>query len=116
MPDVRNASEANIYERGDEVRVEPRPAIRKCISGKKFYSIYRRSLVINLQAKITPETEYRSLPKCEDAASGEFAMGDSLKSFLSNPPAWAPFLEILFAYEKKQRLAMRIKHRYLRSH
>ena len=68
------------------------------ISEQTFDSIYRRSLVINLQAKFTPEAEYRSLPESDAAASGVFAKAGSLKSFLSSPPAGAAFLQILFSF------------------
>ena len=68
------------------------------ISEQKFYTIYRRSLVINLHANFIPEKEYRILPKSDAAASGVFAKDDSLKSFLSSPPAGAAFLQILFSF------------------
>ena len=61
-------------------------------------SIYRRSRVINLQARFAHPAEYNLLRNEEKANLGIFPRGDALRDFLAIGPAGAVFFRIFLDF------------------
>ena len=68
------------------------------IKEETFDSIYRRSMVIRLQATFTPKIEYEKLEKAKASELGIFPRDDSIRCFLPSKADGAAFLRILLSF------------------